>query len=127
MPDDRLGAERRAGAQESGVFQAPAERLAVVLDAYVAGHLQGAQEQVYPLHSVRGSCGEGRTGIAGCGENDQGGGEQPWIARVCCRIVGVHLNQPRYLGVRVLHQRQEREHQAADPGRGQQRWWWPAR
>src|SRR5689334_11176085 len=38
--DDRLGAERRAGAQESGVLQAGAERLGVVLDADGAGHLQ---------------------------------------------------------------------------------------
>src|ERR1700722_4047135 len=37
--DDLLGAERRARAQESGVLQAAAEGLGVVLDAYAAGHL----------------------------------------------------------------------------------------
>ncbi len=37
--DDRLGAERRARAQEPGVLQTGAERLGVVLDADGAGHL----------------------------------------------------------------------------------------
>ena len=40
MIGDRLGAERGAGAQESGVLQAGAERFGVVLDADGAGHVQ---------------------------------------------------------------------------------------
>ncbi len=40
MIDDCLGAERHARAQESGVLQAAAECFGVMLDAYVAGHLQ---------------------------------------------------------------------------------------
>ena len=37
--DDRLGAEGRTTAQESRAFQAAAERLGVVVDAYGADHL----------------------------------------------------------------------------------------
>jgi hypothetical protein len=36
------------------------------------------------------------------------------------RIVGVQFHQPRHLQLGVPHQRQEREHLAADPGQGQQ-------
>jgi hypothetical protein len=75
---------------------------------------------VYPLHSVGGSRGEGGSGIAGRGENDHGGGERPWIADPCRRIVGVHLSQPRYLRLGVPHQRQERKYLAADPRDGVQ-------
>ncbi len=75
---------------------------------------------MYPLHRVGDSRGEGRRGAGGRGQGDQGGGQRAGVAGPGGRVVGVHLSQPRYLGVRVLHQRQEREHLAGDPRRGQQ-------
>src|SRR6202041_3098578 len=69
----------------------------------------GSKEPVDPLDGVGGTCGEGRRGTGGCGEDDQGGGEQPRIASSGGRIVGMEFHQPRYLLFSVPHQRQERE------------------
>lgn len=82
--------------------------------------LAGPQEPVNPLDRVGGACGQGRRGTAGCGQNDQGGGEQPRIAGSGGRIIGVQFYQPCYLLFGVAHQRQEREHLMADPRHGYQ-------
>ena len=55
---------------------------------------------------------------AGCGQDDQGGGEQPGIAGPGRRIIGVQFYQPCYLILGVPHQRQDREHLMADPRHG---------
>src|SRR5208282_3680556 len=80
------------------------------LPSYPAQWLAGAQEPVNPLDRVGGTGGEGRCGTGGCGQDDQGGGEQPGIAGAGGRIVGVQFRQPRYLLRGVPHQGQEREH-----------------
>ena len=74
-----------------------------------------------PLDRVGGTRGKGRRGTAGCGQDDQGGGEQPRIVGSGGRIVGVQFYQPCYLLFGVPHQRQEREHLMADPRHGYQR------
>ena len=56
----------------------------------------------------------------GSGEQHEGGGEQRRIAGSGGRVVGVQLHQPGYLLFGVPHQRQEREHLAADQRHGQQ-------
>src|SRR5580658_3077636 len=81
--DDRLGAERRAPAQESGVLQAEAERLGVVLDADGAGHvderLQFAGAEVPDEPEVE--------------EGDLAAALEQVIARVRIAVEGAHVVQ----------------------------------
>ena len=97
--------ERRSGGAEQ-------------LPSYPTQWLAGSQKPVNPLDRVGGTRGEGRYGTGGCGQDDQGGGEQPRIAGTGGRIVGVEFHQARYLLFGVPHQGQEREHLAADPRHG---------
>jgi hypothetical protein len=73
------------------------------------------------LHRVGGGGGEpGRgRGTGGRGEDGQGGGQRAGTAACGRRIVGVHLDQPGDLRVRIAHQR-EGQDLAPDSRRGQQ-------
>ena len=61
----------------------------------------------------------GRARAGGRGEDGQGGGQGPGTAASFRRIVGVHLDQPGDLRVRIAHQR-EGQDLAPDSRRGQQ-------
>jgi len=79
------------------------------------------EQPLEPLHRVGGGGGEpGRgRGTGGRGEDGQGGGQRPGTAACGRRIVGVHLDQPGDLRVRIAHQR-EGQDLAPDSRRGQQ-------
>ena len=82
------------------------------------------EQPLYPLHRVGGGRGEPRRGTGGAGEHDQRGGQHLAVARACRRVVGVHLDQPRYLRVRIPRQRNERKHLGPILAMASSRWWW---
>jgi len=119
-PAEREGRQRGGQGQQ---YRGQGERRgggAQQVPAGAAQRLGGAQQPADPLHRVGGTGGQGRRGTGGGGQQDQGGGEQPRVVGAGGRVVGVQFCQPGYLRFGVPHQRQERQHLAADPGQGQQ-------
>jgi hypothetical protein len=106
--EQRRGQRERGGACGQQLSAGPAERLG------------RAEQPLDPLHRVGGGGGEPRREAGGGGEHRQGGGQRPGAAARGGRVVGVHLDQPGDLRIRIPHQRDEGQDPAADSRDGQQ-------
>jgi hypothetical protein len=111
----KQGQQDRAGHQDQGGDgeQAAADR------AYRRGR---AEQAVYPLEHVRAGRRQARRRArrGGGREDRQGGGQRGGSAFPGGYVVGVQLDQGRYLLVGIPEQREERSRATGDPGQGLQ-------